>query len=195
MEDHLAGRKLFDRKKMSGSGLISHMTKVENLLGFPIAYFSDKDVESKILFSLNNSKNILNQAGVFTWNADPSKPLEMVGDEQFRLNKKEEEINYRFCSCFNINKKLSVHIRNRLEADGITKEFVYPTPGISTWGIFEKATNNKTSQTEKSIKKKKRKKRTNREIVEYWLKKRRKKSTRIKRKKRKTNNNRNFINR
>lgn len=140
MEKHFAGRKLFDRKKIAGSGLISHITKIENLINFPIGYFSDKDVESGILFSLNNSKNILNQAGVFTWNSDPSKPIEIVGDEQFpegdiELGKK----NYRFCNCFNIHKKITDHVRNRLEKDGITKEFIYPTPEINTWDVFEKA--------------------------------------------------------
>jgi len=139
MTEHFAGRKIFDRNKLNGSGLISHMTKVENLINFPISYFSDKDKDTGILFSLNNSKNILNQQGVFTWNADPTKPIELVGDEQYKEDKSEEEAqNYSFCSCFNINKKLESHIRKRLEADGITKELIYPTPDINTWEIFEK---------------------------------------------------------
>ena len=138
MEEHFGGRKLFDRKRISGSGLIARMTKIEGLMNFPIAYFSDKDIDSGIIFSLNNSKNILNQAGVFTWNADPAKPIELLGDEQYRDGKSEEEINYRFCSCFNIHKKLETHVRKRLEADGVTKEFIYPTPDVSTWEIFEK---------------------------------------------------------
>lgn len=140
MEKHFAGRKLFDRTKIAGSGLISHMTKIEHLINFPIGYFSDKDVASGILFSLNNSKNILNQSGVFTWNADQSKPIEMVGDEQFPDDKTDEKNkNYRFCNCFNIHKKIADHVRQRLEADGITKEFIYPTPDINTWDVFEKA--------------------------------------------------------
>ena len=140
MEKKFGGRKLFDHKRISGSGLISHMTKIAHLINFPIAYFSDKDAESGIVFSLNNSKNILNQAGVFTWNADPSKPIEMVGDEQYKDGKPEEEAkDYRFCTCFNIHKNLVDHARKRLEADGITKEFIYPTPDISTWEAFEKS--------------------------------------------------------
>jgi len=139
MQKHFAGRKVFDRSKLNGSGLISYLTKVEHLINFPIGYFSDRDKDSGILFSLNNSKNILNQQGVFTWNADPNKPIEMVGDEQFKEGKTEEETNnYSFCSCFNIHKKLESHIRKRLKEDGITKEFIYPTPDISTWEIFEK---------------------------------------------------------
>lgn len=138
MQKHFAGRKVFDRSRINGSGLIAHMTKIEHLINFSIAYFSDKDRESGIIFSLNNSKNILNQAGVFTWNADPSKPIELVGDELYKEDKPEEEAkDYSFCSCFNIHKSLEPHIRKRLEADGITKEFIYPTPDLSTWDIFE----------------------------------------------------------
>lgn len=138
MQKHFADRKVFDRSRINGSGLIAHMTKIEHLINFPIAYFSDQDRESGIIFSLNNSKNILNQAGIFTWNADPSKPIELVGDELYKEGKPEEETkDYSFCSCFNIHKSLEPHIRKRLEADGITKEFIYPTPDLSTWEIFE----------------------------------------------------------
>lgn len=136
MTQHFAGRKIFDKKKLTGSGLISHMTKIEHLLNIPITYFSDKDKESGILFSLNNSKNILNQQGVFTWNSDPFKPIELVGDEEYK--KSEPDSEYSFCSCFNIHKKLESYIRDILEKDGITKEFIYPTPEISTFNIFEK---------------------------------------------------------
>jgi hypothetical protein len=139
MQKHFAGRKVFDRSRINGSGLISHMTKIEHLINFPISYFSDQDKDTGIIFSLNNSKNILNQAGVFTWNADPSKPIELVGDEQYKEDKSEEEANnYSFCSCFNIHKSLEGHIRKRLEADGITKEFIYPTCDLSTREVFEK---------------------------------------------------------
>ncbi len=140
MQKHFAGRKVFDRSRINGSGLVSHMTKIEHLINFQIAYFSDKDKDSGILFSLNNSENILNQEGVFTWNSDSSKPIEMVGDEQYKEEKPEEEANgYSFCNCINIHKKLEGYIRNQLEADGITKELIYPTPDISTWEIFEKS--------------------------------------------------------
>lgn len=145
MQKHFAGRKVFDRSKLTGSGLISHMTKIETIINVPIGYFSDNDSSNDILFSLNNSQNILNQAGVFTWNADPTKPLEIVGDELYREGKNEdEEINYRFCTCFNINKKLELHIRERLEKDGITRDFIYPTPDISTWDTYMQSKNNGT---------------------------------------------------
>ena len=141
MEEHFAGRKLFDMTGISGSGLISHMTKIEILMTFRLGYFSDKDAESGIMFSLNNSKNILNQEGVFIWNADPSKPVEIVGDEEFYIDKQEEdgEKIYRFCSCYNIHKELSNYVRNRLNADGIIREFIYPTPEHNTSDVYEKS--------------------------------------------------------
>lgn len=84
----------------------------------------------------------MNQEGVFTWHADSSKPIEMVGDEFYNTDISEkEENNYRFCSCFNIHKKLLPYARKRLETDGITKEFIYPTPELSTWEVFEKSKN------------------------------------------------------
>jgi hypothetical protein len=139
MEKHFAGRRLFDRQKLTGSGLISHMTKINHLIGIPIAYFSDKDRDSGILFSLNNSENITNQEGVFTLNYEPSKPLEMVGDEQYRESKTGKEVgSYHFCSCFNIHKNLADHVRKRLDAASISKEFIYPDSKLSAFFVFEK---------------------------------------------------------
>lgn len=138
MQKHFAGRKVFDRSRINGSGLISDITKIEHLINFPIAYFSDQDQDTGIIFSLNNNENIRNQAGVFTWNADPSKPIELVGDEIYKEDKNEEETtDYSFCNCFNIHKSLETHIRKRLESDGINKEFIYPIPDLSTWEVFE----------------------------------------------------------
>lgn len=140
MEKHFAGRKPLDINRVNGSGLISDMTKIENLMTFPMAYFSDKDKETGVLFSLNNSKNILNQDGVFLWNAHPTKPVELIGDEMYKEIKPEEEAReYSFCSCFNIHKSLESHIRKRLEEDGITKDFIYPTPDLNSWEVFEKS--------------------------------------------------------
>ena len=187
MEDHFSGRKLFDRKKLEGSGLIKYMTRVDNLMGFPLAYFSDKEADSGILFSLNNSKNILNQKGVFTWNSDPSKPLEMIGDEQYKSNEGIEKVNYTFCSCININKELAPTISKRLQADGITRALIYPMTDIDTFKIYKESVSHKSKlkNIKQNLRKKKRKRiRTNIQIVTYWLKRRRKKSTRIKRKKR-----------
>lgn len=140
MRKHFAGRQLLDRKKLYGSGLVNHMTQIPHLLDFPLGYFSDKDTESGILFSLNNNINIKNQEGVFTWNSDPSKPIELVGDELYMQNlSKDESKNYRFCNCFNINKKLADHVRKRIEEDGVNKAFIYPTSNTSTLDIFERS--------------------------------------------------------
>lgn len=137
MHEKFKGRYLFDKSKYAGSGLIKHMTSIKHMVNFPITYFSDRDKDSGIIFSLNNCHNILNQQGVFTWNADPFKPLEMIGNEQFGQDKEEEEqINYRFCHCFNINKKLAGYIQERLELDGINRDFIYPTTDIDTQDAF-----------------------------------------------------------
>tara|TARA_R110002051_G_scaffold257482_1_gene316498 strand:+ start:645 stop:1910 length:1266 start_codon:yes stop_codon:yes gene_type:complete len=140
MEEHFKGRNMMDKNKIFGSGLVKYVTEVKHMVNIPISFFSDKDADSGFIFSLNNSKNILNQVGAFTWNADPIKPLEIVGNEQYLEAKADDEPeDYRFCSCFNINKKLATHILKRLEEDGITREFIYPTPEINTWEIYEKS--------------------------------------------------------
>lgn len=140
MEEHFKGRSYIDKGRVFGSGLVKFITEIKHMVNIPISFFSDKDAESGFIFSLNNSQNIQNQVGVFTWNADPVKPLEIIGNEQYLEAKDDEEPEeYRFCSCFNINKKLANHILKRLEEDGITREFIYPTPEINTWEVFEKS--------------------------------------------------------
>ena len=140
MEEHFKGRKIIDIKRIKGSGLIAHMTQIKHMINFPATYFGDGNREDDIPFSLNNSKNILNQAGVFTWNADPAKPFEIVVSEQnMAANNSTEEKTYVLCQCFNINKKLAAYISKRLEDDGITRELIYPNPDLSTWTIYEKS--------------------------------------------------------
>ena len=64
----------------------------------------------------------------------------MVVSEQNKLaDNSTEEKEYVLCECFNINKKLAGHIQKRLEADGITRELIYPVPDLSTWDVYEKA--------------------------------------------------------
>jgi hypothetical protein len=140
MEEHFKGRSYLDKDRVFGSGLVKFVTEIKHMVNIPISFFSDKDAESGFIFSLDNSQNIQNQVGVFTWNADPIKPLEIIGNEQYLEAKDDNESEeYRFCSCFNINKKLASHILKRLEEDGITREFIYPTPEINTWEVFEKS--------------------------------------------------------
>ncbi len=132
-------RSYFDKAKIKGSGMVKSIMEIQKMINLPLMYFSDKDKDSGIVFSLNNSKNILNQSGVFTWNADATKPLELVGYDQYKLGKNETEPeDYRFCKCFNIHKSLEGHIRKRLTEDGVTKDFIYPNVNIETYDVFEK---------------------------------------------------------
>lgn len=127
MIEHFKERSYIDRNRIKGSGLIEHMTKIEHMANIPLSYFSDKDITSGIAFSLINSNNILNQNGAFTWNSHISKPIEVVGNEQFLENETEYEPNdYIFCSCYNINKKLEKYIREKLNKLNITEEYIYP---------------------------------------------------------------------
>lgn len=138
MKKHFEERSFFDKKRVNGSGLIKHMTKIENLINIPISYFSDRESDTEIIFSLKNSKNIKNQEGVFTWNANYSKPLEIMGNEQYDISREENNPeDYRFSGCYNINKNLIPYIREKLEKDGITKEFIYPDSELKTKHIYD----------------------------------------------------------
>jgi hypothetical protein len=140
MKKHFMGRKFFDNERIPGAGLISYITEIDKLINFPLEYFSDKDAKNGIIFSLNNSLNIQNQKGVFTWNANPIKPLEVMGTEQYFLENigaKAEE--YRFCGCYNINKNLSTYITEKLTKEGIIFDYIYPTKDIDTWDVFVKS--------------------------------------------------------
>lgn len=142
MKEHFEQRSFFDTNRVKGSGLIKHMTRIENLTNIPITYFSDNESDSNLIFSLTNSENIKNQKGVFTWNADSSKPLEMKGYELHIESQSENDIeDYRFCGCYNINKKLAPYIKQKLEKGGITKEYIYPDSHINTWKIYEECKN------------------------------------------------------
>jgi hypothetical protein len=144
METHFRERSFFAKDKLKGSGLINHMTKIERMINIPISFFSDKDIDSEIVFSLTNSANIKKQEGVFTWNSDSSKPLEIVGNEQYSEAKLESEPDdYRFCQCYNINKNLAVYINQKLDASNISKDTMYPDKDIDTKHIYE---NNKRAK-------------------------------------------------
>jgi len=138
MEARFKRRKLFDRQKVKGAGMVAHMVKMKRLINISIGYFSDRDEADGLYFSLDNSKNILNQEGVFTWNADPSKPLEQMGNEQIQ-EEEGEDTNYRFSQCYNIHKHLEKHVRARIEKEGVTKDFIYPEQTDTAWKTFEKS--------------------------------------------------------
>ncbi len=145
MKKHFEARSFFDTNRVKGSGLIKHMTRIENLINIPLTYFSDSESDSHLIFSLTNSNNIKNQKGVFTWNADPTKPLEMLGNEQYNISKAENDPDdYRFSGCYNINKELVPYIVDKLESDGINKEFIYPDSDLNTWHIYEEIKNAST---------------------------------------------------
>lgn len=132
------GSNIIDAKKINGSGFIFNMIDVNKLFEmFPLGYFTESKKEFGVKINLNNNLNILNQQGAFTWNAHPIKPLEMIGFENFETSN-EEITDYRFCRCFNINKSLAEHIKQRLLNDGITKDLIYPKPEIQAWDVFEK---------------------------------------------------------
>jgi hypothetical protein len=133
----LEGKAVIDLEGLTGFGTITDMLRINTMLKVPATYFDDGNPDY-IRFSLNNSKNIRNQAGVFSWNADPAKPLEMVFEEWNQAaNEADREVNFLLCECFNIHKSLEGHIRERLAADGIDKNYIYPFPELSTWHIFE----------------------------------------------------------
>ena len=123
-------------KMLYGKGLITHLTKIKKLKEIPISYFSDYDSDNDLDFSLNNNLNIVNQLGAFTWNASPSKPLEQMGNEQVASEHGNAD-GYKFCSCYNINKSLIDYVRQKIEAEGVVKEFIYPDPEKIAWNSFE----------------------------------------------------------
>ena len=145
MKEHFEQRNFFDTNRVKGSGLINHMTRIEYLINVPITYFSDNESDSNLIFSITNSENIKNQKGVFTWNSDPSKPLEMKGNELYNESPTENDPeDYRFSGCYNINKNLAPYIKTKLEQDGITKEYIYPDSDLNTWHVYEESKNAST---------------------------------------------------
>ena len=134
MEEHFKDRDFFDRTKIEGSGLVSHMCKIESMVSIPtgIMYYRDNYEYEGIVFSLLNSENIKIQQGAFIWNSTSIKPLEVVAFEAFEA----EFDSYKFCECYNIHKKLVPYIREKLETLGVNKETIYPDEGIETKNIF-----------------------------------------------------------
>lgn len=140
MERHFKERSFFDKDRIQGSGLINHMTNIEHMSNIPISYFSDKDKDSGIAFSITNSENIKKQNGVFTWNSDFAKPLEAVGNEQYSEAKSESEPDdYRFCECYNISKELVPYIIEKLNESNINKESIYPDVDIDAKPIYDES--------------------------------------------------------
>ncbi len=83
MKEYFKDRDFFDRSKIKGTGIISHMCKLENILNIPneIVYFQENGLYEGIVLSLLNSENIKSQQGAFIFNANPYKPLEVVASD------------------------------------------------------------------------------------------------------------------
>lgn len=142
MIKHFEGRGLLDKSKIQGNGLIEHSVKIDQLFKhpLPLLYFSDTNVDTNFIFSVSNSKNIKNQKGVFMWNSDSYKPVEMVSAEFFgKTEDGKPHPNYNFCKCFNIKKELAGYVLAKLETDGITRELIYPTADVDASGIYEQS--------------------------------------------------------
>lgn len=130
-------KKLFAYQK-EGKGAVRHITKIQNLLNFPFAFFSDRKLFRPFRYSLLNNFNIINQQGAFIWNYSPTKPLEYVAKEEYL---KENNDKFFFCYCLNINKNLKHHIRKKLEEDGITNSYIYPNSNNIANESFNKTRN------------------------------------------------------
>ncbi|AWV98482.1 FRG domain-containing protein [Arcticibacterium luteifluviistationis] len=129
---------LFDVSRYYGSGLIKHLTKLNYMLKTQIAYYSDNDPASGIIFSMSNNQNIRNQEGAFTFNSSPNLPLEMQALEMSKDEyTKAENGQYNFCESININKSLVPYIKERLEKDGITDAFIYPSKNDKARFIYD----------------------------------------------------------
>lgn len=100
-------------------------------------YFGENEEYEGIVFSLLNSDNIKNQRGVFVFNSDPYKPMEVIALEAYEQDFDNTDKSYRFCSCYNIKKELVPYIKQKLEKLGISKEAIYPDEGITTKPIFQ----------------------------------------------------------
>jgi len=145
MRKRMADRSFFDRARLAGSGFINDMVAIEKMMGIPQAYFSDDDYESGLIFSLTNNQNIIRQQGVFIWNANPVVPFEMLAATEYEKGKEADEpADFRFCKCINIHKSLAPYLLEKLAAEGITSDSVYPTTAkqIDTWEIYEEVKKN-----------------------------------------------------
>lgn len=106
-----------------GKSFVQHMCNMNQMINIPVTYFSEIDNHS-IKFGMKNNPNIVNQEGVFTWNSHPFFPLQYAAEVQYM--KAEEVDAYYLSSCFNFNKTLALHIRQRLDQNKINASFIYP---------------------------------------------------------------------
>lgn len=91
----------------------------------PLVFLGDQDDSENWNLSMKNNDNIVNQQGVFLWNSNPSEPVENVA-RKFYENDNGWSPQYRFCQCYNINKRLLGKIETMLMEHGIEKPHIYP---------------------------------------------------------------------
>ena len=107
-----------------GNKFASELTNIDLLYDLPIAFFSDS-LDDSLKFGLNNNLRITNQRGVFTWNSDPTLPLEHVILNNTKAHTKTED-DIWVCACININKQLTGYLKEFLERNGVDKNYIYP---------------------------------------------------------------------
>ncbi|RSK45497.1 FRG domain-containing protein [Hymenobacter rigui] len=127
------------RASFPGGGLTSYICRVEHLKRIPNSYFSDQGDDS-VHIGLENNPNVINQKGVFTWNSSSTEPMEYVVHEQ--VIQDNPEAAHSYSHCFNINKALLPHLRQRLPQLGITDAFIFPEQDQEhlrevVWAIFD----------------------------------------------------------
>ncbi len=131
-------------KKMTvmkiGNKFASALTNINLLHNLPFAFFSDS-LDDVLKFGLNNNLRITNQQGVFTWNSDPTLPLEHIILNDFREKNKSVEDGW-VCQCVNIHKNLAKHIKTFLDNNGIDKNYIYPNPEFLAQESFNETLKN-----------------------------------------------------
>lgn len=120
-------------------GLTNYLCEIDKLKPIPVSYFSDRD-EEYLPIGLQNSPNVINQEGVFTWNSVPAHPIEHTVWQQVLQD--NPDTSHVYTNCFNLNKNLVPYLFRRLEELGITDEFIFPEQDQSylrdlVWRIFE----------------------------------------------------------
>lgn|GEM_PF-376002 len=112
-------------------GSVDALLRMCNIV--PLVFLGDQDDSESWNLSTNNNDNIANHQGVFIWNSDPMEPVENVARE---LHESDHgwSPQYRFCQCYNINKKLREKIASMLTERGIEKPRIYPEVPILSGG-------------------------------------------------------------
>jgi hypothetical protein len=105
------------------AGLTNHLSRIEALMLTPVTYFSDRG-EDLMPLGLQNSPNVKNQGGVFTWNREPIYPIEHTVREMVLADK--SDANHVYTRCWNINKDLVPYLQRRLTELGVTEEYIFP---------------------------------------------------------------------